>query len=203
MLTAPTAIVDENQTVRNVWGGPLEECYEITVHDQAAVDDGKEATAEARQVQRSESALLGAAYINDAGGADALTKLARYEKSIEHGLYRAHDELQRLQEKRQSGVNWLCFAKSRLQVPGSNFSRNRYSSYFFSQWVKLKISTYLCPVSQTEPNIVSVCACGYRNGFDGTVRRISTRSRQVIINAQGSITYLLGLSTGATTAKHQ
>ena len=72
------------------------------VTDEVAHRDATEAAVEARQVLHSESALLGAAYINDASGADALTKLARYEKSIEHGLYRAHDELQRLQEKRKA-----------------------------------------------------------------------------------------------------
>jgi hypothetical protein len=48
---------------------------------------------------------MGAAYEADAGGADALTKLSRYETTIERGLYRAHDELQRLQQNRNAAQN--------------------------------------------------------------------------------------------------
>src|SRR6266487_5823435 len=40
---------------------------------------------------------LAAGLIRDAAGADALSKLGRYERSLERGLYRALQELQRLQ----------------------------------------------------------------------------------------------------------
>lgn len=74
----------------------------VTVTDDEAHDAATSAANEARAVRLSESALLGAAYAADAGGADAITKLSRYETTIERGLYRAHDELRRLQELRKA-----------------------------------------------------------------------------------------------------
>ena len=46
---------------------------------------------------------LAAGLIRDAAGADALSKLGRYERSLERGLYRALHELQRLQAPRPEG----------------------------------------------------------------------------------------------------
>ena len=45
-----------------------------------------------------------AGLIRDAAGADVLTKLSRYERTLERTMYRAHHELQRLQAAR-SGQN--------------------------------------------------------------------------------------------------
>ena len=43
---------------------------------------------------------IAAGVIRDAAGADALSKLSRYERSLERGMYRALHELQRLQASR-------------------------------------------------------------------------------------------------------
>ncbi len=43
---------------------------------------------------------IGEAFIQDSDGADALSKLSRYETTIERGLYKALHELQRLQAAR-------------------------------------------------------------------------------------------------------
>ena len=48
----------------------------------------------------SAAAELGRASIRDGNGANAFTKLARYETTIERGMYRALHELQRLQAER-------------------------------------------------------------------------------------------------------
>jgi len=44
---------------------------------------------------------LSAGLIRDATGADALSKLGRYERNVERGMYRALHELQRLQAVRR------------------------------------------------------------------------------------------------------
>ncbi len=72
----------------------------VTVLDEAAHGAALAVADEARAARLSDSALLGAAYQSDAGGADALTKLARYEVMLERSLYRAGEELRRLQEAR-------------------------------------------------------------------------------------------------------
>ncbi len=77
----------------------------VTVVNEDAHESALQIAEDARQTQLSESALMGAAYEADAGGADALTKLSRYETTIERGLYRAHDELQRLQQNRNAAQN--------------------------------------------------------------------------------------------------
>jgi hypothetical protein len=48
---------------------------------------------------------LGGAFIQDANGANALSKLSRYETTIERGLYKALHELQRLQAARRAEAN--------------------------------------------------------------------------------------------------
>ena len=54
----------------------------------------------------AETATLGRTFIRDAEGANAFSKLSRYETAIERSLYRALHELQRLQAARyaQGGV---------------------------------------------------------------------------------------------------
>ena len=49
---------------------------------------------------RRDTDPIAAGVIRDAAGADALSKLSRYERSLERGLYRALHELQRLQDTR-------------------------------------------------------------------------------------------------------
>jgi hypothetical protein len=48
---------------------------------------------------------LGMAFIRDANGANAFSKLSRYETTIERGLYKALHELQRLQAARRAEAN--------------------------------------------------------------------------------------------------
>ena len=52
-----------------------------------------------------ETTMLGRSFIRDANGANALSKLARYEIPIERSLYRALHELQRLQAARHAEGN--------------------------------------------------------------------------------------------------
>ena len=53
----------------------------------------------------SETIMLGLSFIRDANGANALSKLSRYETAIERSLYRALHELQRLQAARRAEGN--------------------------------------------------------------------------------------------------
>jgi hypothetical protein len=50
----------------------------------------------------SETTMLGMSFIRDAKGANALSKLSRYEIPIERSLYRALHELQRVQAARRA-----------------------------------------------------------------------------------------------------
>lgn len=70
------------------------------IENEAAHSDATDTAKEARAVLWSVPALLGAAYRNDAGGADALTKLSRYETTLERSLFRSLEEIRRLQEVR-------------------------------------------------------------------------------------------------------
>ena len=63
-----------------------------------------------RRVYRVEAGIytrecsdLGLAFIRDSNGANAFTKLSRYETNIEHSFYRALHELQRIQATRKKG----------------------------------------------------------------------------------------------------
>jgi hypothetical protein len=54
----------------------------------------------ARHEEQLEATKLGVAFVRDAGGPEALTKLSRYEAAIERSLFRNLDELRRLQASR-------------------------------------------------------------------------------------------------------
>ena len=71
------------------------------IENEEGHSDATDAAKDARAVLWSVPALLGAAYRSDASGADALTKLSRYETTLERSLYRAGDELRRLQDARR------------------------------------------------------------------------------------------------------
>ena len=58
-----------------------------------------DARTEQPEAQRDTDPIA-AGVIRDAAGADTLSKLSRYERSLERGLYRALHELQRLQASR-------------------------------------------------------------------------------------------------------
>jgi hypothetical protein len=53
-----------------------------------------------RSEQEDETATLGRTFARDADGANAFSKLSRYETSIERQLYRALHELERRQAAR-------------------------------------------------------------------------------------------------------
>jgi hypothetical protein len=63
----------------------------------------REATSRAQEMdakRETETATLGRTFIRDADGANAFSKLSRYETAIERSLYKALHELQRLQAGR-------------------------------------------------------------------------------------------------------
>jgi hypothetical protein len=72
----------------------------LVIEDEAAHADATQAAQDARGVSWSVPALLGAAYRVDATGADALTKLSRYETTLERSLFKTGEELRRIQEAR-------------------------------------------------------------------------------------------------------
>jgi hypothetical protein len=55
----------------------------------------------------SDVSTLGLSFIRDGNGANAFSKLSRYEAGIERGLYKALHELQRLQAARRADSNAL------------------------------------------------------------------------------------------------
>jgi hypothetical protein len=66
----------------------------------------QEAISKAREMdakRQAETATLGRTFIRDADGANAFSKLSRYETAIERSLFRALHELQRLQVARRAG----------------------------------------------------------------------------------------------------
>ena len=54
---------------------------------------------------KPDNAALGLAFIRDANGANAFSKLSRYETAIERSLYKALHELQRIQAARRANGN--------------------------------------------------------------------------------------------------
>jgi hypothetical protein len=56
----------------------------------------------ARHGEQLEATKLGVAFMRDAGGPEALTKLSRYEASIERSLFRNLEELRQLQSARSA-----------------------------------------------------------------------------------------------------
>jgi hypothetical protein len=68
------------------------------------ISDGEK---QMRSEQEAETATLGRTFARDANGANAFSKLSRYETTIERGLYKALHELQRLQAARGAGSGAL------------------------------------------------------------------------------------------------
>jgi hypothetical protein len=64
-----------------------------------------EAKQEIEALQDAETPTLGLTFIRDANGANAFSKLSRYEAAIERSLYKALHELQRLQAARRADGN--------------------------------------------------------------------------------------------------
>jgi len=95
---AAETVAAAHTKTESAWGDL--EFERVTVLDEAAHGEALAVASEARAARLCDGALLGAAYQSDAAGADALTKLARYEVMLERSLYRAGEELRRLQEAR-------------------------------------------------------------------------------------------------------
>ena len=68
--------------------------------------------------QDAEAPTLGLAFVRDADGANAFSKLSRYEAAIERGLYKALHELQRLQAARRGDGNFPPPAAIDVDVSG-------------------------------------------------------------------------------------
>jgi hypothetical protein len=64
-----------------------------------------EAKQEIEAMRDAETPTLGLTFIRDANGANAFSKLSRYEAGIERSLYKALHELQRLQAARRADGN--------------------------------------------------------------------------------------------------
>jgi hypothetical protein len=73
-----------------------------TITDEAANTEAHEALGRARYERDRDEVLLGRAIDADAKEGDAFAKLARYERSLERSLFRALDELRRLQNRRRN-----------------------------------------------------------------------------------------------------
>ncbi len=73
-----------------------------TIRDQQKRREALSKAQEMKAEQDTETATLGRAFIRDADGANAFSKLSRYEVSIERSFYRALHELQRLQAARRA-----------------------------------------------------------------------------------------------------
>jgi len=76
-----------------------------TITDQEKHQEALSKAKEMKAIQDAETATLGRTFIRDADGANAFSKLSRYETTIERGLYRALDEFQRLQVARAAAGN--------------------------------------------------------------------------------------------------
>lgn len=75
----------------------------ITVTNEKKHEQALSRAQQMRSGQEDETATLGRTFARDATGANAFSKLSRYETTIERGLYKALHELQRLQAARGAG----------------------------------------------------------------------------------------------------
>jgi hypothetical protein len=76
-----------------------------TITDQVKYQEAHSEAQEMEAKQGAETATLGRTFIRDADGANAFSKLSRYETTIERSLYKALHELQRLQAARRADGN--------------------------------------------------------------------------------------------------
>jgi hypothetical protein len=75
---------------------------DTTITDEQKHQEAHSKVQELRAEQYEETATLGRTFIRDANGANAFSKLSRYETARERSLYRALHELQRLQAARRA-----------------------------------------------------------------------------------------------------
>jgi hypothetical protein len=83
-----------------------------------------EAKQEIEAMQDAETPTLGLTFIRDANGANAFSKLSRYEAGIERSLYKALHELQRLQAAR--GADGNATPPMAIDVDVSGVSRDEH-----------------------------------------------------------------------------
>jgi hypothetical protein len=76
-----------------------------TITDEEKYQEARSEAQEMEAKQEAETATLGRTFIRDADGANAFSKLSRYETAIERSLYKALHELQRLQAARGADGN--------------------------------------------------------------------------------------------------
>jgi hypothetical protein len=86
--------------MRTTYGARLEKEQRQKILDDVDEPQAKARIAHARERMNEDAALWGAAYRRDAQNADALSKLLRYEVTLEKSLLRCLHELQRLQAAR-------------------------------------------------------------------------------------------------------
>ena len=78
-------------------GGEVETNVRTTITDKQKHQEAVKAAREMESVRNAELATLGRTFIRDSSGANAFSKLSRYEAGIWRSLYKALHELQRLQ----------------------------------------------------------------------------------------------------------
>ena len=81
----------------------LREASGTVITDEQRHREALSRAEEMKAKQDAQTATLGRTFIRDADGANAFSKLSRYEAAIERSLYRALHELQRLQAARRAG----------------------------------------------------------------------------------------------------
>ena len=79
------------------------EAVRTTITDEKKHEEALSRAQQMRHEQGNETVTLGRTFARDANGANAVSKLSRYETTIKRGLYRALHELQRLQAARGAG----------------------------------------------------------------------------------------------------
>ncbi len=85
----------------------LEKANDFMPTDKKKREEALSRVRELKAKQGTETAALGGTFIRDADGANAFSKLSRYEAAIEQSLYKALHELQRLQAARHANGNIL------------------------------------------------------------------------------------------------
>jgi hypothetical protein len=83
-------------------GGMFAPEPELVITDEKKHEEALDRASRMRNEQEDETATLGRTFARDAERANAFTKLIRYEATIDRGIYRAINELRRLQAARRA-----------------------------------------------------------------------------------------------------
>ena len=92
--------VDDHETTENE--NLLRAMNKTVITDEQKHREALSRSEEMKAKRDAQTATLGRTFIRDAEGANAFSKLSRYETAIERSLYRALHELQRLQAARRA-----------------------------------------------------------------------------------------------------